>query len=212
MYRPVLAAALSGASMGQLRHWRKNPPVFEPEHRTPTNRVLYSYRDVVALRTIVYLRQNDATSLQGIRKSIRNLRQLGMVDHLSEYKLVRVGDTIVLVEDEEAIDLLKRPGNSVLAELVDVFGEFEGRVGQVLPFQRPVAGVLVDPEVRGGFPVVEGTRVGYDQVAGLMADSVPAEKISQFFPSVTTEAARAAQQFAAYVEKFEVHSADRVAG
>lgn len=211
MYRPVLAAALSGASMGQLRHWRKNPPIFEPEHRTPT-RVLYSYRDVVALRTIVYLRQKDATSLQGIRKAIRNLRELGMAAHLSEYKLVRVGDTIVLVEGEEATDLLKHPGNSVLAELVDVFGEFEGRVGQVLPFQRPVAGVLVDPEIRGGFPVIDGTRIGYDQVAGLMADSVPAEKIPQFFPSVTADAARAAQRFAAYVEKFEPHPADRVAG
>ena len=169
-----------------------------------SNKVLqYSYRDVVALRSLAYLRQRDNLSLQKIRVSIRNLRRLGKEDHLSRYKLVKSGQTVVVVDGDEAIDLLRKPGHSLIAELVDVFEEFEGRVGQVLPFQHPVPGVAVDPEIRGGFPVIEGTRVGYDQIAGLMADDVPAEEISRFFPSVTAEAARAAQQFAAYVGKFE---------
>ena len=127
MYGTVLAAALSGASVGQLRYWRRRPPVFAPEYQTP-HKVLYSYRDVVALRWIVYLREKDVTSLQSIRRSIRNLRALGKIAHLSEYKLVRSGDTIVLVDGEEAIDLLRKPGNAMLAELVDIFGEFDGRV------------------------------------------------------------------------------------
>jgi len=86
--------------------------------------------------------------------------------------------------------------------MVDVFGEFDGRVGHVLPFQRPVPGVVVDPGIRSGFPVIEGTRAGYDQVAGLMADNVPAEDIAGFFPSVNAEAARAAHRFANYVSKY----------
>lgn len=203
MYSTALAAALSGASVGQLRHWRRRPPVFSPEYSTP-HKVLYSYRDVVALRSIVYLRENDVTSLQSIRKSIKNLRALGKSEHLSEYKLVRSGSTIILVDGAEAIDLLRRPGNTMLARMVDVFGEFDGRVGRVLPFQQPVPGVVVDPEIRAGFPVVEGTRVGYDQVAGLMADDVPAEDIARFFPSVNAEGARAAQRFATYVSQHSV--------
>ncbi|GAA2308690.1 hypothetical protein GCM10010149_68510 [Nonomuraea roseoviolacea subsp. roseoviolacea] len=203
MYGTVLAAALSGASVGQLRYWRRQPPVFAPEYHMP-HKVLYSYRDVVALRSIVYLRENDVTSLQSIRKSIKNLRALGKIEHLSTYKLVRSGDTIVLVDEDGAVDLLRQPGNAMLADLVDIFGEFDGRMGRVLPFQRPVPGVVVDPEVLSGFPVVEGTRIGYDQVAGLMADDVPAEEISRFFPSVDAEAALAAQRFADYVRRFDV--------
>ncbi|MDP4505801.1 MULTISPECIES: DUF433 domain-containing protein [unclassified Nonomuraea] len=207
----MLAAALSGASVGQLRHWRRRPPVFAPEYQMP-QKVLYSYRDVVALRSIAYLREKDVTSLQSIRKSIKNLRALGKVEHLSEYKLVRSGNTIVLVDGDEAVDLLRQPGNVVLAGMVDVFGEFDGRVGRVLPFQRPVPGVVVDPEIRSGFPVIEGTRVGYDQVAGLMADDVPAEDIAGFFPSVNAEAARAANRFADYVSKYAVQGPSDRAG
>ncbi|GAA2842597.1 DUF433 domain-containing protein [Nonomuraea rubra] len=203
MYSTVLAAALSGASVGQLRYWRRQPPVFAPEYQTP-HKVLYSYRDVVALRSITYLRQKDVTSLQDIRKSIKNLRAMGKIEHLSEYKLVRSGNTIVLVDGDEAIDLLRAPGNAMLADLVDIFGEFDGRMGRVLPFQQPVPGVVVDPEVLSGFPVVKGTRIGYDQVASLMDDDVPAEEISRFFPSVGAEAALAAQQFADYVRRFDV--------
>lgn len=202
MYRPVLAAALSGASTGQLSYWRRNPPVLEPEYRT-SNKVLYSYRDVVALRSLAYLRGRNQLSLQKIRVSIRNLRDLGKTEHLSQYKLVKSGNTVIVVDGDEAIDLLRQPGHTVIAELVDVFDEFEGRVGHVLPLQRPLPGVAVNPEVLGGFPAIEGTRVGYDQVAGLMADNVSADEISRFFPSVTAEAARAAQEFAAYVGKFD---------
>ena len=66
-------------------------------------------------------------------------------------------------------------------------------------------GVVVDPEILSGYPVLEGTRIGYDQVAGLLADDVPAEDIVRFFPSVTAEAALAAQRFADYVSKFDAH-------
>ncbi|RJL22036.1 DUF433 domain-containing protein [Bailinhaonella thermotolerans] len=203
MYPSPLAAALSGASLGQLEYWRKKPPLLVPQY-VSSNRVLYSYKDVVALRSLAYLRQKEKLSLQKIRISVHNLRRLGKDAHLSEYKLIRMGDTVVVAEGGQTIDLLKRPGNYVVAELVDVFGEFEGRQGRVLPFQRPIRGVAVDPEVRAGYPVVEGTRVGYDQVAGLMRDNVPAEEVPMFFPSVTPESARAALEFDSYVNTYAV--------
>jgi hypothetical protein len=48
--------------------------------------VLYSFRDVVALRTCVFLRKDS--SLQRVRLAIGNLRSLGELEHLSEYTLV----------------------------------------------------------------------------------------------------------------------------
>ena len=93
----------------------------------------------------------------------------------------------------------------MLAGLVDVFGEFDGRMGKVLPFQQPLPGVVIDPDILSGHPVIKGTRIGYDQVAALLADDVRPEDIALFFPSVTAEAALAAQRFADYVNKFDLH-------
>jgi DNA-binding transcriptional MerR regulator len=93
-YEPKLTASLSGATIRQLAHWR-NPAssrgailVPEVSHIRP---ILYSFRDVVALRTCVRLRQE--TSLQKIRLALNTLREdLGEREHLSSYVLVAEND------------------------------------------------------------------------------------------------------------------------
>lgn len=204
MFTPVLAAALSGATLGQLQHWRRDPVVLKPELHVGHRRY-YSFRDVLALRTVARIHDHDGKSLQKIRQAIGNLRTLGNVDHLAAYVLVATTDTIVLLHEDEAIDLLKKPGHQMVAEFVDMLGEFEGRLGQVVPFKHPAHGLLVDPDVRGGFPVIEGTRVPYDQVASLIADGVNPEEIQIYYPSVTPDGALGAAAFADYVRKYETH-------
>lgn len=68
---------------------------------------------------------------------------------------------------------------------------------------RPREHVTVDPAVRGGIPVIKGTRIPYDEVAALLRDGVPAEQISDYYPSVSAPAARDAADFAAYVNSYE---------
>lgn len=212
MYPPVLAAALSGASVSQLEHWRREPVVLRPE-REIHGRYLYSFRDVVALRTISWLRERDGKSLQQIRKALGTLSNLGKVEHLSTYTLVSVGNTIALYDQGEAIDLVKKPGNQLIAQMIDVLAPFKGRVGEVVPFERPAPGVLVDPEVRAGYPVIEGTRVGYDQVTGLLEDGISPDEIAEFFPKVSADQAKGARQFARYVEHYKPGgSVERAAG
>lgn len=94
-YEPRMAAALSAATLNQLRHWRTVSPrgdvVLVPEIRVRP-RVLYSFRDLLALRTCVYLRRR--VSLQRIRKAIGKLHDLGEVEHLSAYRLVMLDGAI----------------------------------------------------------------------------------------------------------------------
>lgn len=62
-----LTAALTGATMSQLASWRQGrPPILAPEYGNKPS-ALYSFRDVVALRTVVKLRSD--VSLQKIRKA-----------------------------------------------------------------------------------------------------------------------------------------------
>ncbi|MEV1204173.1 DUF433 domain-containing protein [Microbispora rosea] len=204
-YSPKLAAALSGATLRQLAHWRMagsgRGAVLVPEI-SAVRPVLYSFRDVMALRTCVKLR-NDA-SLQKIRRALDTLRDdLGERDHLSAYRLVADGSSIYLVEPGQAVDLVRSKRNVVIHEMVDVLRPFY-RDGRHIPdLLRPREHVTVDPAVRGGIPVIEGTRVPYDEVAALLRDGVPAERIPAYYPSVTATAAIEAADFADYVDSYD---------
>nr|WP_062333427.1 DUF433 domain-containing protein [Herbidospora sakaeratensis] len=203
-YSPKLAAALSGATLQQLAHWRRatsRGAVLVPEI-SAIRPVLYSFRDLVALRACVKLR-ND-TSLQKIRRALDTLRDdLGEREHLSAYQLVADDSTIYLVEPERATDLVRNKTNLVIYQMVDVLKPFY-RDGRHIPdLLRPREHVAVDPAVRGGIPVIEGTRVPYDDVAALLRDGVSAERISDYYPSVSATAARDAGDFADYVDSYE---------
>ncbi|GGK80987.1 hypothetical protein Sme01_44530 [Sphaerisporangium melleum] len=204
-YSPKLAAALSGATLRQLAHWRQagagHGPVLVPEISSGRP-ILYSFRDVIALRTFVKLR-NDV-SLQKIRRALDTLRDdLHEREHLSAYRLVADGSTIYLVERDRATDLVHQRAHLVIHELVDVLRPFY-RDGRHIPdLLRPREHVTVDPGVRGGVPVIEGTRIPYDEVAALLRDGVPADRISDYYPNVTASAAIDAADFAAYVDSYE---------
>ena len=205
-YPPEIAAALSGASLRQLSYWRSantTEPLLAPEFHKPRARVSYSFSDVVALRTFVYLRGRDV-SLQRVRKAVRALRRLGETEHLSAYSLVAVGrDVVWRVSGDEAVDLTRSPGQQLIAEMVDIIAAFPGMHGRrVVPLYRPKPGVSVDPEIRGGYPVIAGTRVPYDVVAGLLMDGLATEEVRAFYPSVGGSAARGALAFALYVDTY----------
>jgi uncharacterized protein (DUF433 family)/DNA-binding transcriptional MerR regulator len=206
-FTPVVAAALSGASTGQLAYWRSSrtsEPLLAPDHHEPRSRVSYSFRDVVALRTFVYLRSHDVP-LQRIRKAVASLRKLGHDEHLSKYSLVAMGhDVAWRISAEEAIDLTRSPGHGLLIQMIDIFAPFVNRQDQdVVDLRRPKPGISIDPDVRGGFPVVEGTRVPYDLVASLLDDGLNIAAIKDIYPSVSADAARGAAEFARYVDGFD---------
>lgn len=200
-YTPAVASALSGASLRQLSHWRRRPePLLMPDQDRARGRVLYSYPDVVALRTIVYLRGRKV-SLQQVRKAVEALKAMGEREHLASYRLVAVGNGVVWRESEDdAVSLTGQPGQQLLAQMVDILGEFDdGRGSVVKSLAEPEQGVAVDQSVRSGFPVIAGTRVPYDLVASLLSDGVPVDKISAIYPSVGAEGARGALAFASRV-------------
>jgi uncharacterized protein (DUF433 family)/DNA-binding transcriptional MerR regulator len=202
-YPSYLAATLSGASLRQLQYWREQklmPP--ELGRSGDRGRVLYSFRDVVALRTFVFIRQSH--SLQSIRKALGTLRDLGNREHLSQYTLVPDGDEIVLVRDTDLVALSNRPGQGVATFMRDIYEPFENMQGVwVVDLLRPRDLVEVDPAVHGGYPVIAGTRVQYDLVASLVEDGVPPVEIEGYYTSVSAEAARDAASFSEIVAGYK---------
>jgi uncharacterized protein (DUF433 family)/DNA-binding transcriptional MerR regulator len=197
-----LTSALTGASVDQLAYWRRktrsHSPLLVPSAQA-SGRFLYSWADVVALRSIVYLRQEK--SLPRIRKAVTTLQQLEAEewDHLAEYRLLRTAETIIVVTPRgEVLDLERAPG-AVLHEILmsDVLAPFETDWGRKVPsLAHPRPRLSVDPEVLGGYPVVEGTRVPFDLVSSLADEGMPEAEIVELYPSVGAAAVADAQAFA----------------
>jgi uncharacterized protein (DUF433 family) len=201
-YPIPLTVKLSGATTSQLAHWRRKK-LLVPEVNSTGRPLLYSFRDITALRTFAKLRHD--VSLQKIRKAMGTLHQLDdMFEHPSEYRLVSQKDTIVLYRaGERSIDLVKNPGQLLIANFEDVLSEFVDRNGNtVVDLRQPAEHITIEPERLGGWPTIEGTRVPYDTIADLLLDgSMVPEDVNYFYPSVSTEAAESARDFARSIEE-----------
>jgi uncharacterized protein (DUF433 family)/DNA-binding transcriptional MerR regulator len=201
-YPIPLTAALSGATIDQLAYWRRatasSPPLLVPEAKR-SGRYLYSWADVIALRSIVYLRQ--VKSLPRIRRAVQTLRTLDPDEwrHLSSYKLAATGTSIVVVTPDGVVLDVDEHRGTILDEVLlgDVLGRFKRDDGKRVPaLAHPRTNISVDPGVLGGYPVVKGTRVPYDVVAGLADEGYSHAEIVELYPSVKAAKIADAQAFA----------------
>lgn len=202
-----IASVLSGASVDQLAYWRKRtpsaPPLLVPESRR-SGRFIYSWSDVVALRSIVYLRQEK--SLPRVRRAVELLRALEADEweHLARYTLISTKSSILVrTPSGYLLDLERQPGTIVSEILMrDVLAPFTTREGRAVPdLEKPRRLLAVNPRVMAGYPVIAGTRVPFDVVAGLAEDGVPTAEIIQMYPSVDPASVGDAQDFASQVAK-----------
>ncbi|NIL40492.1 DUF433 domain-containing protein [Salinispora arenicola] len=208
-YEPRMASALSGATIGQLAYWRNGQDQLLVPEISAQRPILYSFRDLIALRTFVFLR--NARTLQTIRSALTNLREIGKVEHLSKYTLKAQGErSIVLVQEDGdgAVDLVENPGHQVtVIELGSIIRSFPLGDIEVPNLEAPRQRISVIPDVRRGHPVVKGTRVSYELVAGLVRDGVPPGEVKEFYPGVSADSARDATSFAEYVDRMEKRQA-----
>lgn len=179
--------------MGQLYSWRRTD-LLRPEE-SDSRPILYSFRDLLALRTVVQLREE--TSLQKIRKAFRTMESLDFTEHPSRYELVWLADTIVLRDTSEtAIDLVREPGQHI-ANLGDLMKPFTTSSGEaVVDFLHPREHLQVRARRLDGWPTIAGTRIRFDTIAHLIEDgSVSPRQVQSYYPGVTAAAARDALDF-----------------
>jgi uncharacterized protein (DUF433 family)/DNA-binding transcriptional MerR regulator len=201
-----IASVLTGATPRQLGYWRRKttaaPPLLVPEAERG-GRYLYSWADVVALRSIVYLRRKK--SLPKIRRAVAALRQLEADDweHLAEYRLVRTAETIIVQTPRgDILDLERSPG-TILDEILmeDVLGPFKVNGTKVPALRQPRPHLAVHPRILNGFPVIAGSRVPFHLVAALADEGASSAEIVEIYPSVDPRGVPDAQDFAHQVAR-----------
>lgn len=194
-----LTSVLSGATAHQLRLWRGRG-ILVPEV-SRENPALYSYRDVVALRTIAFLRAR--TSMQNIGKAFDSMRLMQFTEHPATYKFGLSGTSIVFQTPEGVtMDLSKNVGQMLLFTLEEIFEPYTNLNNEtVVNFRRPKPHLEVDRGRLGGWPTIGSSRIAFDTIASLVdGETVGLEDVAYYYPNVSAAAAQDAIDFAGMVK------------
>jgi uncharacterized protein (DUF433 family) len=194
-YTAERAAALSGVPKRTIYHWAKNRYLVPSVSQSP---LLWSYTDLLALRTIYWLRRPKkafdrdipATSMSKVRRALEDLRNLDL-------DLFEDGRPVVAVTlgGEIAVDVkalaLQRAGDGQYIErdLVDLLGPFEGLEGMHGPdlaWPRPT--VQIVPRKISGAPHVAGTRLPTQSIFALFRRGFDVERLAKVYPFIDRKA------------------------
>jgi uncharacterized protein (DUF433 family) len=191
-YTADRAAALSGVPKSTIHYWARRG------HLVPTvsaERVkLWSYTDLLALRTIYWLRQPKrtheghaipASTMPAVRRALQALRELDLCLFEGDRPLVVVDRSGEVLLDPQGGTLQTAGGQLVERELLDVVAPFESAEGLNGPdLTSPRAHLRIVPQKLAGSPHVDGTRIETRVLAALADRGYEAVQIAAFYPAV----------------------------
>lgn len=190
---------LTNLSVRQLHHWDRtgffSPAFADPNTRRPHSRV-YSFQDVVGLRTIAKLR-GAGVSLQELKK-VRALFSLGQSDEWANRTFYTVGRRVFFTH-EDAIVAAKPLGQRVepgILNMGPIVADVKASIRQlhVRPKEQ-IGQVTRDRSIMGGAPVVAGTRIPTATIAWFYRNGYTTSQILVEFPRLTEEDVAAAIAF-----------------
>lgn len=180
---------VTGLSTSRLRYWAKTGffrPAYVDENQRLAFSRFYSFKDVVALRTLEKLRVQNGVPLQHLRKVAEKLSHLK--DDLWTRTTLYVADRRVVFSDPDTgqpQEVLS--GQFVLQiPLVNIIGETSAdvrRVGQRTDDQK--GKVVKISGVNRNAPTISGTRISISSVRRLSEDGYSVERIIAEYPDLT---------------------------
>ena len=109
------------------------------------------------------------------------------LERLAHAELGVIGGNVVYRNREQGIEPLQpsRAGQRVFAiDMSKIFQQLGQPTGGNVTELRPAPRVLIDPNVRGGTPVVDGTRIPTATIAELLDDDLPIDHILAMYPAL----------------------------
>jgi uncharacterized protein (DUF433 family) len=196
-YTAERAAALSGVPKSTVHYWSNND-ILVPSV-SPQRIKLWSYGDLMALRTIYWLRQSKQdpdgreiprTAMKAVRRALREIASLELdlwnEDGAPRVAVDRSGN--IVIGDERGAQ--RAGGQRILdAEMLDLLAPFDSREGLRGPdLNAPRPQLRIVPGKLAGSPHIERTRIETQALAALERRGIENAKIYRLYPMVSTEA------------------------
>ncbi|MCC6132081.1 MAG: DUF433 domain-containing protein [Acidobacteria bacterium] len=194
-YTADRAAALSGVPRSTLQYWARRGylvPSVSPERTR-----LWSFPDLMGLRTIYWLRQPKRadgqdiprTTMKAVRHALAALRMLDLglfeTDHVT-VAVTRAGDVVV---NDPSVPLHEVGGQLLNPEMIDLILPFRTDEGTFGPnLSRPRDTIRIVPRKLSGSPHVAGTRIETTAIYALHRRGFPTEKIRALYPILSGQA------------------------
>ena len=188
---------LTGLSRAQLSHWDRTqffvPRYVDTEGGRPYGRV-YSFRDVVGLRTLAILRNEHDVSLQQLRKVGAQLAQMEEAPWAS-LRFYLAGRDVVFENPSTGKLEAARPGAQTVLQLdlEPIARAVQERVNEYRRrAPKQLGHVTRHRHVVQNTPVMDGTRIPAAAIRSLSAAGLDADAILREYPRLTPEDVRAA--------------------
>jgi uncharacterized protein (DUF433 family) len=191
-------ARLTGLSKWQLRSWDRLgffAPRFAYEDRFVPYSRIYSFKDVVGLRTIAVLLKDYRVSFQELQRVAKELVKRGY-SHWAELKLYVVKRQVHFrrpgTRDVEGV----WDGQLAMLPIIDVIADVEKRVEELHKRTDDQRGrVEQHRHVVRNAPVIAGTRIPTAAIRRFHEAGYSIEKIIRQYPTLTVEDVKGALAF-----------------
>lgn len=192
------AASLTGLSKGQLRAWDRKgffvPRYAYDQRRDPYSRI-YSFQDVVGLRTIAVLMKDHHVSLQELRRVAEEFLRRGY-GHWAKFKLYVVKRQVHF----------RRPGSKdieglwdgqlAMVTIVDAINGIEKRARDISKRSEDQIGRIEQHRhVVRNAPVVAGTRIPTAAIRRFHQAGYSVKEIIREYPTLTANDVSAALSY-----------------
>jgi uncharacterized protein (DUF433 family) len=191
-YTADRAAAISGVPRSTVHYWASHG-VLIPSI-SPTRVKLWSYTDLLGLRTIYWLRQRKLTNegrdvprtaMPAVRRALQTLSQLDLdlwtEDGRPSVRVDPSGE--IFIDTDEGPETLEgeRPLDP---DMFDLIAPFEAHMARGPDLQSPRPNLRIVPGKLSGSPHIAHSRIETLAVAALAHRGYDTEKIERLYPNV----------------------------
>ncbi|MEQ8333462.1 DUF433 domain-containing protein [Nisaea sp.] len=186
---------LTGLSLGQLRAWDRRgffEPQFAYEDRHVPHSRVYSFQDVVGLRTISVLMKNYKVSLQQLRKVAGELIHRGF-DHWTDVRLYVLNKQVHFREPTSDKVEGIWDGQLAMLPVIDVIHDVENRIIEMNQRSKSQSGKVEKHKyVARNASVISGTRIPTASIRRFHEAGYTISQICHEYPTLTEEDVAAA--------------------
>jgi uncharacterized protein (DUF433 family) len=181
---------LTGLTKGQLRRWDRLgffAPQYAYEDRHAPYARIYSFKDVVGLRTIAVLMKEHRVSLQSLRRTADELVRRGY-EHWADLKLYVVKKQVHFQKPGTADVQGVWDGQLAMLPVIDVINDVEARVHDLTQRSKSQLGQVERHKyVARNSAVIAGTRIPTAAIRRFKEAGYSTQQIMRQYPTLSME-------------------------